>query len=239
VCDCANDSCRMPMILQRPSPSTVAAAAAAAAAAAPAAPADGNAAAAAAAANGTETWEQYAASIPFYPVQHACDASCRGGQSHDADSACIICRCSWASHDPNTHACPAAGAGRGSFHVPVDVCVTCDSCGHSMCEACLKPSSTSLTIPLLSLLGLTRTVTIRHAGLTCRDYFLKVQSTRNRARSSSALSSQPQSRDMTPEAVRSMLAASGAKECPACGLPGTHARGHHCHHINCDACGIK
>jgi len=122
--------------------------------------------------------------------------------------------------------------------VQVDVFVTCDSCGHSMCEACLKPSSTSLAVPLISLLALTRTVTIRHAALTCRYYFIKVQSAHDRARSSSALKAQAAA-NMTPDALRSMLAASGAKECPACGLPGTHARGHHCHHIDCDACGTK
>ena len=207
------------MILQRPTPSTLAAAAAVAAAALPAQAAGGDVAADAAARNTTETWQQYTASIPFYPVHHPCDTSC-GGHTHDADSPCVTCRSSWASHDPNTHACPA-GTGRGSFDVQVDVFVTCDSCGHSMCEACLKPSSTSLAVPLISLLALTRTVTIRHAALTCRDYFIKVQSAHDRARSSSALKAQA-SANMTPYALRCMLAASGAKECPACGLPGTH-----------------
>ena len=81
------------MILQRPTPSNLAAAAAVAAAALPAQAAGGDVAADAAARSTTETWQQYTASIPFYPVHHPCNTSC-GGHTHDADSPCVICRSS-------------------------------------------------------------------------------------------------------------------------------------------------
>jgi hypothetical protein len=243
VCECANDSCRMPMILHRPTPSTVAAivaaAAAAAAAAAPENAGDNAAAAVAAAADGAETWEQYAARMPVYPVHYPCNSSscC---QSHDPASICTICHNSWASHDPSSHSCPVPAGGRaGSFHTQTDVFVACQFCNESMCEACLMPVAVSLTVPLISILGLTRTISVQHAGSTCGDYFRRVAAARERARSTSAMNSHTHASHMTSDAVRSMLAESGAKECPACGLPGTHARGHHCHQINCDACGTR
>jgi hypothetical protein len=204
------------MILHRPTPSTIAAVASAvaagAAAAAPAAlPATSSAAAAT---NGAETWEQYTARIPFYPLHYACDPS-SACHSHDAASICTVCRNSWSSHDPNTHSCPAPLGSRGSFHTQTDAFVACQFCSELMCEACLQPVTISVSLPLISVLGLTRSFVIRHAGLPCHDYFLKVASARERARSSST--SLPQSESLTPEAVRGMLAASGAKECPACG----------------------
>ncbi len=231
------------MILHRPTPSTVAAivaaAAAAAAAAAPENAGDNAAAAVAAAADGAETWEQYAARMPVYPVHYPCNSSscC---QSHDPASICTICHNSWASHDPSSHSCPVPAGGRaGSFHTQTDVFVACQFCNESMCEACLMPVAVSLTVPLISILGLTRTISVQHAGSTCSDYFRRVAAARERARSTSAMNSHTHASHMTSDAVRSMLAESGAKECPACGLPGTHARGHHCHQINCDACGTR
>jgi hypothetical protein len=233
VCSCSNDSCRMPMILHRPTPSAIAAATPLLA--------GGQAAAtvaAAAAASGTESWEQYASRIRLYPVHHACSAGSRC-QSHDPTSICIICHNSWASHDPSAHTCPVPGGGRGSFYTQTDVFFACQFCGQLMCEACLMPATVSVTVPLVSILGLTRTLSVHHTGIICSDYFSKVVAARDRAASSSALNSHVQPSSMTLDAVRSMLAESGAKECPACGLPGTHARAHHCHQICCDACGTK
>jgi hypothetical protein len=215
VCECANDSCRMPMILHRPSPSTIAAAAGVAAGVAAAVAA---APAAAAATNSKspffETWEQYTARIPFYPLHFACSptACCL---SHDAASMCTVCHHAWSSHDPSSHSCPAPPGGTGSFEVQTDAFVACQFCSELMCEACLKPVAVTVSVPLISILGVTRSLVIRHTGLPCHLYFSKVAAARHRAGSSSA--SLAQSESLSPEAIRSMLAASGAKECPACG----------------------
>jgi hypothetical protein len=131
-----------------------------------------------------------------------------------------------------------AEGGAGSFEIQSDAFVACQYCCQFMCEACLMPASVQVTIPLISVLGLTWTISLHHAGATCRDYFYKVQHARHRARSSAA-NAQMQLSDSSSNALRIMLASSGAKECPSCRLPGTHARAHHCHHINCDACGVK
>ena len=77
------------MILQRPTPSNLAAAAAVAAAALPAQAAGGDVAADAAARSTTETWQQYTASIPFYPVHHPCDTSC-GGHARRRQPLCYL-----------------------------------------------------------------------------------------------------------------------------------------------------
>jgi hypothetical protein len=223
----------MPMILHRPSPSAIAAAGAAATAQTSSDPTHpaGNAADGAA-----ESWEQYVARVPVYLVSHSCSSSSLC-QSHDPSSICTVCQNTWASHNPSTHTCPVPGTSRGSFHTQTDVFVKCQFCNQSICEACFLPVSVQITLPLF--LRLTKAITINHAGMTCREYFTKVAAARERARCSTALDSHMQSIQMSPEDVRSMLAASGAKECPACGLPGTHARGHHCHHIKCDACHTK
>lgn len=234
VCSCANDCCRMPMILRRPTPSAIAAVVA------PAVDGghDAAAVAVAVAVDGAESWDQYAARVRFYPVQYACSAS-SSCQSHDPASICTICHNSWASHDPNSHTCPIPGGGRGSFYTQKDIFVACQFCNEMMCEACLMPITVSVTVHLVSILGLTKTLSVHHTGITCYDYFHRVAAARDRAASSSALSSHAQSSSMTLDAVRNMLAESGVKDCPACGLPGTHARGHHCHQICCDACGTK
>ena len=223
------------MILHRPSPSAIAAAGAAATTQTSSNPTDpaGNAADGA-----TESWEQYVAREPVYLVSHSCSSSTLC-PSHDPSSICTVCQNTWASHDPSTHTCPVPGRWRGSFYTQTDVFVACQFCNELMCEACLLPVTVSFTVPLISILGLTRTISIQHAGSTCRDYFRRVAAARERARSSSAMSSHTHASHMTSDAVRSMLAESGAKECPACGLPGTHARGHHCHQIRCDACGTR
>ncbi len=214
VCECANDSCRMPMILLRPSPSTIAAAASAVAAGAAAAAPVAPPAAAAAATNSTETWEQYTARIPFYPLHFACSSS-SGCLSHDAASICTVCRHAWSSHDPSSHSCPAPSGGTGSFEAQTDAFVACQFCSEVMCEACLKPVAVTVSVPLISILGVTRSLVIRHAGLPCHVYYSKVAAARQRSASSSAPLTQ--SENLSPEAIRGMLAASGAKECPACG----------------------
>jgi hypothetical protein len=220
------------MILHRPTASAVAAAAG------PELVGGHAAAALAVAAAGTESWEQYAARVRCYPVHYACNSSCRC-QSHDSASICTICHNSWASHNPIAHTCPVPGGGRGSFYTQTDVFVACQHCNQLMCEACLMPITVSVTVPLISILGLTKTVTVNHTGITCCDYFCRVAAARHRATSSSALHAHAQSSTMSLDAIRIMLAESGAKQCPACGLPGTHARGHHCHQICCDACGAR
>jgi hypothetical protein len=222
------------MILHRPSPSAIAAAGATATTQTSSDPTHsaGNAADGA-----TESWEQYVAREPVYLVSHSCSSSTLC-PSHDPSSICTVCQNTWASHDPSTHTCPVPGARKGSFHIQTDVFVECKFCTQSMCEACFQPVSFQVTIPFLFGLA-SRTITIYHAGMTCRDYFTKVAAARQRARPSSALDSHMQSSQMSPEDVRSMLAAGGMKECPGCGLPGTHARGHHCHQITCVACHAK
>ena len=180
-------------------------------------------------------------------VAFVCHADCPC--DHSLDGLCELCRLPFQNHTRGVGpGRKCASSKNGLWLHQIDMKTECPYCHFSFCEKCFLPWSVS-SKDGSKIKG--------HAGLLCatfkgivdhdcdEDSFRQEQQIEQRAEAAKVSDRMRIAANAASEAAKAaaeearILAQSGTKNCPRCGYgPVQHERGHHCHHVSCDACGF-
>ncbi len=171
-------------------------------------------------------------------VAFVCHADCPC--DHTLDGLCELCRLPFQNHTRGTGPGRKCASGtNGLWLHQIDMKTECPYCHFSFCEKCFLPWNVS---------SRDGSKAKGHAGLLCatfkgvvdydcdEDSFRQQQQIEQRAESGKVSDRIRIAANAAAEEAR-LLAESGTKSCPKCGYgPVQHERGHHCHHVSCNAC---